>query len=1028
MNRPYLVFGTSLIWLLGAFARDGAAQATVQLPTLQLPTLQLNGNPNPAQTDNTAVVHLKKTASLSIELRGTPGNRFALLLGGDALDGSQPGEPSVTSGFFLKAWTTPGLFDVPIHPVFDGIGGANIVSLLNGSGQASLANDDLLPTLGSASFRFDANGRFAVQGSVPEVASLVNLAPSALAPNPLPLSLESTATTQFGLYLQLIELDRITQQVVVGTGLRIVFDPITYGATLAYAEGTSGAAPTTAAANQVTQTVFPSTINDADFADASHTAPTLATDFSFATQGIDFWAIGLAGRHAVYNASNPANGLNGTGVPIDQDTMTAFVGNSVGLLGLWNQASGLEISARGIAVRNNENREFPRIDLPGEKSLFHYRDVATGSFGFGILFEDTNTWRNLTPFPAFTFVGPSVLSAYECEVAVAPDGTRAIVVLDEAAPATTDRVFLLNLEPGGVFGNGLPITEFVPAGPDVANFRRVYEESIEFVEDGAGSYVAFFGTTSVTTPVAATYPNRLYRVSLANPGSAPSLVLPGGAFPTIIRVERQLAVSPDRSKLFVTAGSSATAENVFVISNATSTTHAITNATGTLFNAYTIAEFNEASDGQLGVFAVSADGSRFAFAREEGALRLPRCANSDGSSAGLTVDLVTDINQGGQFDRLDFGSGRDYTFSDDSRFLLFQQGFFVSGVLSDRFDQFVVDSVTGIARNLTRTCNSGPTATPATLFGPWDPQGDLTAHRANIEPAGSFVSRSGDYYYFLREQRGFVSLGFDRVNLVAVSIVTPSGASEPSFEMFNVTGTEFEPFDGAPTPTTGASDTTLGGNVFFDVPADTMKLRRLGGDGALDDFYAFVAQIANLPTDDSRANIDQLFLFDAANPGPAVRLTDFQIGGSGTLGVRSGARIVEVVPNAASGEVLYVVDNGDSAGATDNLQDVFLANLLALAVPARIPAAIPPYSRVVARGSTKFYPGDFGGVFFSAGATPRPVGATLDGFAQPNSDFGNALDSTAYFVRTLSPSVVQSIVPQATPSRSANVIAVRATP
>lgn len=1018
MNRSHLVFGASLIGFLSAFARDGAAQ----------PTVQLNGNPNPAQTDNTAVVHLKKTAALSIELRGTPGNRFALLLAGDALDGSQSGEPSVTSGFFLKAWATPGLLDVPIHPVFDGIGGANIVSLLNGSGQASLASDDLLPTLGAPLFRFDANGRFDVLGSVPEIANLVNLAPSALAPNPLPLSLESSTTTQFGLYLQLIELDRITQQITVGTGLRIVFDPITYGATMAYAEGTSGAAPSTAAANQVTQTVFPSTINDADFADSSHTTPTLATDFSFATQGIDFWAVGLAGRFAFYNASNPANGFNGTGVPIDQDTAAAFVGNALGLVGMWNQASGLEIWARSTAVRNNENREFPRIDLPGEKSFFHYRDIASGRFGFGILFEETNTWRNLTPFPAFTFVGPSVLSAFECEVAVTPDGTRAIVVLDEPAPATTDRVFVLNLEPGGLFGNGLPIIECVPAGADAVNFRKVYEESIEFVSDGAGSYVAYFGTTSVATPVAATYPNCLYRVSLANPASAPSLVLPGGAFPAISRLDRQFAAAADRSKLFVTAGTSAAAENVFVVSNVTPTTEAIVNATGNLLSAFQIGEFNEASDGQLGVFAVSPDGSRFAFAREEGTLRLPRCANSDGSSAGLTVDLVTDINQGGQFDRIDFGWGRDYTFTADSRFLILQQGFFVAGALSDRFDQFVVDTVTGIARNLTRTCNTGPTATPATLFGPWDPQGDLTTHRANVEPSGSFVSRSGDYYYFLRELRGLPSVGFDRVNLVAVSIATPSGASEPSFEMFNVTGTEFEPFEGAPAPSTGTSDTTLGATLFSDVMADSMKLRRLGGDGALADFYAFVSQTANLPTNDPRANIDQLYLFDAENPGPALRLTDFHVGGSGTLGVRGGARIVEVVPNAASGEVLYVVDNGDSVGAIDNLQDVFLADLSALSAPARIPAAVPAYSRVVARGSTKFYPGDFGGVFFSAGATPRSVGATLDGFAQPTADFGNALDSTAYFVRTLSPSVVQPIVPQTTASRSANVISVRATP
>lgn len=1000
--------------------RSIAALAMFLVPTFAAaqPTLVVNNVPNPPQTDNSAVPHLKRGGPLSLKLKGTPNAPFALMLAGDAFDGSPGGEANIPSGFYLKPWVIPSVLDVPIHPVLDGIGMEFIRQKLNSSGQASLAPDDIVNDTPSPIARFNAAGEFNLSGIVPLIAVFVNLTPSPSAPNPLPIALESSGSTTIALYLQVVELNTSTLAVTSGTGCKVIFDPITFSAQIAYAEGTSTALPSSSASFDVTRTVFPSVISDNDLLDVTPAAPVLATDFSFATQGIDFWVIGLAEFQGLYEASSPANNISGSGNPVDQDSVGALTGPPAGTtIGLWNHASHMEFLTGTRPTRNNENRDFPRIDLPGQRSLFHYRDVATGRYGFGILFRETNTWRNLTPSPTFTFTNSSVLSAWEYEVAVTPDGNRAVVVLDQPSPATTDRVFMLNLEPNGNFSNGLPIHEFVPSAPDLSAFSRVYEESLSITSDGAGSWVAFFATTSVANPTTATYPNRMYRVNLADSGGIPSAVLPG-PFPTITRIDRQHMVSPDRTTILVVAGSSAAAEHVYAISNISTIGHSIVNATGNALVALQIGEFNEASNGQLGQFSISDDGTKFSFTREDGSIRWPRVAAVDGSTAGLTSDLLKDVTDNGVIDKTDFPGSRDHTFSTDGNFLIFQQGFFVVGALPDRFEMFVTDVNSKITRNLTRTCKTGPAATPATLFGPWDPQGDLTTNRGTIEPCGTFESPSGDYLYFLREARGLGVTLSDRQNIVAISIKPPAGQIEPTFEMVNVTGTEFEAFDGQAPPAFGAPDVTAGGSGFADTSAENYRLRRVGGTGPYKDYVYFNAQLGGLPANDPRLNIEQLFAFDLANPGPAIQLTSFFNGTGSPYAVRVGARITEVLPSPTESKVLIVVDNGDSSGAPDNAQDLFLLDFASFGSPVRIPSNASPFSRILVRGSSKFFPGSSSqGILFSAGTTQRPSGAFLDGFAMTTPDTGNALDSTPFFYRTVEATAVSPIVPFTTNSR-----------
>jgi hypothetical protein len=1003
--------------LLIALSCAGAGLAQAQ------PTLVVNGVPTPAQTDNTAIPHLQRSGPLSLVLKGTPNAPFALLLAGDAFDGSPGGETNITSGFFLKPWVIPGVLDVPIHPVFDGIGMEFIRQKLNSSGQASLAVDDIVNDVPSPFFRFNAAGEFVVEGIVPLIANFVNLAPSVSAPNPLPIALESQGATTVALYLQVVELNVSTLAVTTGTGCKVIFDQLVYPASIAYAEGTSTFAPTNASAAIVTQNVFPAVVADSNLADGATVTPAVASDFSFATQGIDFWVIGLSGTTGVVSASNPANGLNGTGTPIDQDVSFSLSGLSNGLVGMWNQASGIELFTGTQPVRNNDNKEFSRIDLPGNRALFHYRDVATLRYGFGILFRDTNTWRNLTPFATHTFANTSQLSAWEYEVTVTPDGKRAVVVLDQPSPATTDRVFMLNLEPGGVFANGTTIHEFVPGAPDVNNFRKVFEESMQVVSDGAGSWVAFFDSSDVTVQSVSTIPNRLYRVNLADSGGVPVLVLPGGSFPSINRVDRQHAVTPDRLSLLVIAGNSTAAENVHTITNVTTAGHSILNATGNLITALAIGEFNEANDGQLGIFAVSEDSQFFAFAREDAGIRWPRVARVDGSTAGQTVDIIQDIADGGVIDKVDFAQGRDYSFSQDNNYMIHQMGFFVAGALTDRFELFATDINSKVTRNLTRTCRDGPAATPATLFGPWNPQGDLTTNRATLDPCGYFKSRGGEYLFFLRELRGIASQGFDRQNLVAVSVASQPGGVPASLEMINVTGTEFEAFDGEAPPSFGAPDVVGSGGFGVDSFPEYHRFRRIGGSGPFQDYVYFVGILAGLPGGDPKTNIDQLFAFDLENPGPAIQLTQFFNGTGSPYAVRTAARIIDIKPSD-DGKVLYVVDNGDLGGALDNQQDLFLADFASFGAPQRIPSTATAFSRVIVSGSSFFYPGAVDGVMFSAGFTVRPAGATLDGFTLSGVDPSNALDSTAFFYRTVTPTAVTAIVPLTTNSRSATMFSV----
>lgn len=987
--------------------------------------LIVNGVPNPPVSTNDAVPHLKKGGELTIELRGKPNAPFALLLSGDANDGS-PGEPFVLNGFFLKPWvdSQAQLFDSPIHPVLDGIGTDYIRQSLNGQGLASLGADDLLPDVPSPLFKFDAQGKFSLSGEVPLSVALINLLGN---PTRLQIPLESTQSQTIALYMQIVEFDVASSNVVVGNGVKLVFDPLTFEGDIAYAEGTDPIPGTT----NVTHRVVPSTIADANLADGSPASPVSASDFAFATAGLDFWMICLGGNHELYDASNPPNNFLGISNPNDPDAVTT-------MQAMQSQASGIDVFATDRVARNNENREFPRIMLPGNRELFHWRDAATNQYGFGILFRDTNTWRNLTPLSAnpsdnfaFTNLNPNI-SPWEYEISVTPDGNRAIAVLDQNA-TSTDRVFVMNLEPNGVFSNGKPIFEAAPLLGDGAWFTRVFEESISIASDGQGGWVTFFGTSNSSTQGLGGYPVRIYRTNVADSGAVPSLV----QAPTIQRLDRMMIVSPDRTKVAFVAGTVSQSlasqnEDVYVIDNITANSQTVSDVTGVV-GTFSIGESNESSNGALGLFRFAPDGSRIAFAREFGTTqRLLRTVATDGSEAGTTADLIVDLAQGGPFDLLDFPVGRDFQFSKDGEHVVFFQGAFASLGLLDRMDLFTVDLTTTVVRNLTRTGGSGVSGTPFTALGPWDPPSVVSEFRPNIEAGGSFKSANGDYLYEFRELRGVVGQ-FDRQNLIALSIAPAGPGLPPSFEIVNITGTEFEAIDGAPVPTTGAPDMHTGGTLALDAFPEYHKVRRMGGTGPYSEHMLFVGRLGNVPLGDPREDVDQLWAFDPENPAPATVLTSFVQGqedGSGQLVVDStnkvskGARISSVRGSPSSGRVLFVMQNGISGALSDDKQDLMLTALTGLPTPNRVPQSALPFTRIITAGSAMFGSDDIDGIVFCAGTLPRETvpgqAATIDSVSV-TSDLQNATDVTPYFYRTIAPTSLSAILPLTSGSRGATI-------
>ncbi|MBI4882342.1 MAG: hypothetical protein HY812_22170 [Planctomycetes bacterium] len=980
----------SLLAVSLALAPAAAGQGQVD------PTLTVNGV---TSSDNSAVPHLTKYQPLTIAMTGTPLAPFALLMSGDAYDGtaSVPPEPNITDGFFLKPWTpVAGVFS-PIHPVFDGIGMAYIEAHL-----ADYSPVDFLPDTASPIFRFDASGNFTLHGITPPIAYLADL--NATPPNgptdPIVLPLESVPPTTVALYLQIVSLDMVTLGIREGNGMKVIFDEVVFPGSVAYCEGQSVTLTTYTLGSEQSL----GTLVHTDMSAGNPQGLTAAPEFSangFPGQ-TDIWMITLAGAAEVSPPSLPPNGDGGEAAnPVDPDV-------DYNIRIAQGYYSDIEVFTHLRPARNNENFEYPRIALPGNRELFHWRkgivaNPALSEYGFGVLFKDTNTFRNLTPAgcPSGPFTESATRSPWEVEVGVSPDGDRAVAILDKTG-TSYDRVFLLNLEPGGVFSNGWPVME--ATNPSTSLFARIFDESISFVSDGLGGWVVFFNSTNSTSTSVAIYPNRTWRVHADT--SVITAVLPSTGL-TPARIDRNMHTSADRNVLCVMAGASATAENMIAVTNVTAFgSHTILDITQFPSNTGLL-EANDATEGKGSFVHLSKDGSLIAFARTDGTRSFPLVARTDGSTKGHVNDLVTDITNGGLYDTaVDFSNTMEPFLTDDNGFLMFYQGLNQAGFLNDRHDLFVVDLSLLQTRNLTRSITgldyNSQTSTKA-YYGPWDP---LAAdERPDVDPGGWFLSRDRSQRYVLRDRHGIPGKqgGF---NVVGVSVGPTPGGGAPNFNMMNVTGTEFEPYFGGALPTIGAPNIATNVGPITEPTPGYLRLRRVGGAGVLKDFYYFTARLANAVAGEE--TIEHLFLFDGSNPGPALRISNYGLS-STPIAVTAGTTIENVVPSKVEPKVAYILNRGGAA--TTVTHEVIVQDLAAYATPVQIPdpdnnpSTPPEFNRLITFGSIHWLSSTPAGLVFAAGSVLRPASSgtgSTDGVGG-GDDSRNPINASPYFYSFLEP-------------------------
>lgn len=967
MSRP---FPSILIALLVAAAAGRTAHADVD------PVLTINGQTG----DNTTVAALPRLGPLEIRIDGTPGAPFALLL-------SLGADTQKTTGFFLQRHVEPGISS-PIHPVFDGIGAGFLEQALG------LPPGDLLAVPVSPLFVIPPSGSFVLKGLTPPLAVLVDEDPQPpFGPSsPIVLPLEPGAE----LFLQVVAVDTQTLDLRVGNGMKITFEEPALGATIAYSQS-----PISNSSSDLTLPTKQSlgTLSDSDLGAGPMPTFSTAQDFSGAfADNVDLWAIALGGRQEMYPTSIPADGMS----PVDNRIKE-----------LQGYPSSLEFLTGSQPARDNENFEFPVIVLPGNRVLFHWRALGVGLdsmkhyYGFGILFRDTMTWRNLTPptVPQFEdFTESPTRSPWEVEVAVTPDGNRAVAILDRSADSF-DRIFLLNLEEdlqAHPLANGSTIIEIqIPFSND---FRRVWEEGIRFLKDTNGNWVGLIPSTTSSSTSETITPNRLYRFN-AQTGSGTALkVLPGGPFLTIAHIDRVGIVNEDRTVFCTIAGPSQTAEQVFAVSNVTPFSHSLIDTTAFPGNTV-LADSFDVSDGVHNYMDLSKNGSVFAGAIQfTSSERRPIVTRTDGSKAGTIQPLVKDQNQGGLFDLDDFEACNELHLTDDGGHLLFHQGVEKGGATSDWHDLFVANLSSGQILNLTRTLG-GPNYegdTPLAYFGPWDVANPTEDH-PNIDPGGVF--RSFDRrWLFEFVDRTFSNAAIDAFNLIAISIGDDPILGEPTFEIVNVTGNEFEPSFGAPVPGFGAPNIVVGG-FLSEKTANGLFVRRAGGTGPLADFYFMTATVK-----DEGAG-QHLFAFDGTDPGPAVRLTQYSSTSSPIAASdKPGIRNVTVSPHDA--KVAYVLQF-EVTKPKDPNHELVVQDLNHFAVPMRIPDGAVTFDRAVLGGGVRWIPGVPGGLVYAAGHTPRPksggVPAT-DGVTTDQDPF-NPIDPGVFFVDFLDPSTEVPLVP-----------------
>jgi hypothetical protein len=298
-------------------------------------------------------------------------------------------------------------------------------------------------------------------------------------------------------------------------------------------------------------------------------------------------------------AANPGVGATAFNLPSANFDIESFnLNNFSEFVAASNEDIRAEVgpAALGRAITRAKNSSFDHIaTIHGDVYLFDDLNSSPREFGFAI---QGVSGTPLTEIPGTRFNNPtstgfSTTNPFEFEGAVSPDQSTLAVVYDPSSGP--DQVFLIKLDGTTFASTGTAVVDVTPGFANTA----ILEESLRF----SGNNIYFVdGTTT----------GNMFRAPLDGSAAGTVVTFPniGGGLPVTI-VDGEVFYVSSTDSLIVQAGNSATAEDLFVISN-TGGVETITNITN-FGSATQIEEFGDAYDGIDGQIAVSPDGSRCAF-------------------------------------------------------------------------------------------------------------------------------------------------------------------------------------------------------------------------------------------------------------------------------------------------------------------------------------------------------------------------------------------------------------------------------
>jgi hypothetical protein len=504
---------------------------------------------------------------------------------------------------------------------------------------------------------------------------------------------------------------------------------------------------------------------------------------------------------------------------------------------------------------NPENDAFPRIVLPAtgnlpERELLRCYDTVSQRGFFLLIFKDTPNSTG-TDYVQLTAQGDSfnpALNPYQPLVGINQDGTRMVVVAQDSGP-NPDRVYLFALDGTTPF-SGSDRADITPAVATQFLPRAVaFTQNHAFfvVDDGVDADADTFSHQLFTAPLFAAAPSAT-AVDVPPPGDP---LNPGN--PVDFIVLRSLMSADNGSVVVFAGGDTAGSESV----GATDSIDFVQNGdwysiadltpdqalnitqlpalTGNILSAR-LYEPGRGYHGRSGYASLSPDGSRLAFVanhdddkRNEEDDEVYTTA-TDGSDVGNIIG--NEITNRDTFDSRGnpaLDNAQDVAMVDSDN-LLFFYGENDDEHQGDRaMDLFHYQVSTGLVTNLTKI--GDPVA-------PFFNAGD-------IYPEGYFTSANDRFFYFVRGNAAFFSLG--RANLVGVDVQT--------LDVFNITGNEFL---GLPQPPTG---NPLG----FGENSNWHLVR---GGGSFNNLVYFASNV------DSVTSAQNVWVFDAEFPFAAFRLTN----------------------------------------------------------------------------------------------------------------------------------------------------------